>query len=161
MNSLTMDGVALVNEARLENLEILKELAQTLNLKTFDKETLKDLATAVKIENGRIVFDGMKFFSQTGDWNIVGSVGFDGSLDYIGEVLLSDKVSASLTSQPGLTSSVASLFKDGSGRIKVPFRLGGNYAKPKISIDMGVKDKMKDKVKSKLDNAVQNFLKKK
>jgi uncharacterized protein involved in outer membrane biogenesis len=161
MNSLTMDGLALVNEARLENLEILKQMAQTLNLKTFDKETLKDLATAVKIENGRVVFDGMKFFSQTGDWNIAGSVGFDGTLDYIGEVLLTDKVSASLTSQPGLTSSVASLFKDSSGRIKVPFRLGGSYSKPKISIDMGVKDKLKDKVKGKLDNAIQNFLKKK
>jgi hypothetical protein len=160
MQSLTMDGLALVNQARLENLEVLKELAQVLNLKTFDKENLKDLATLVKIEKGRVVFDAMKFLSDIGDWNVAGSIGFDGSMDYMGEVLLSDKVSANLTSQSGLSGSLTSLFKDKSDRIKVPFRLGGNYSSPKFSVDLKVKDKVKENVKGKLDNALQNLLKK-
>jgi hypothetical protein len=162
LKSLTMDGMAVFNEAKLVNFELLERLAENLHLKTFKEETLKDAATAFRVENGRVVFDGMRFLSNIGDWNIKGSIGFDGTLNYIGEVLLSNAVSNQILSQSGMVSSLAGLFQESStGQIRVPFRLGGSYSNPKIGIDMSVKDKVKDNIKDKLDNALQDLLQQK
>lgn len=162
VRSLSMDGLAVINEAKLVNFEPLKQLAQNLNFKTFDEETLKDAATAFKVVNGRVAFDGMKFISSIGNWNVTGSIGFDGTLDYLGEVLLSDDVTGQLMSQSGLVSGLAGLFKESSsGRVRVPFRLAGSYASPKISIDMSAKNQLKDNLKGQFDSALQNLLQKK
>ncbi len=162
LKSLTMDGLAAFNEAKLVNFDLLEQLAQNLNFKTFDEETLKDAATIFKVINGRVAFDGLKFASNLGDWNVAGSIGFDGSIDYLGEVLLSDKVTDQLMSQSGMVSSLAGLFKESNtGRVKVPFRLGGSYKNPKVSLDMSAKNRLKDDLKGKLDSALQNLLKKK
>jgi uncharacterized protein involved in outer membrane biogenesis len=162
MNSLTMDGLGVIKEAKLVNFGLLKQLAQNLHFKTLDEETINDVASSIKIANGRIVFDALKFLSGVGDWNVAGSIGFDGSLDYSGEVLLSDKVSGELMAQSTMVSQLASLFKESqSGRIKVPFKLGGSYASPAVSIDLNAKNKVKDNLKGKIDSAIQDLLKKK
>ncbi len=161
VRSLSMDGLAVINEAKLVNFEPLKQLAQNLNFKTFDEETLKDAASAFRVVNGRVAFDGLKFISSIGNWNVTGSIGFDGTLDYLGEVLLSDDVTGQLMSQSGLVSSLAGLFKESSsGRVRVPFRLAGSYASPKISVDMSAKNQLKDNLKGQFDSALQNLLKK-
>ena len=64
-------------------------------------------------------------------------------------------------SQSGLVSSLAGLFKESSsGRVRVPFRLAGSYASPKISVDMSAKNQLKDNLKGQFDSAFQNLLKK-
>ncbi|MCX6828531.1 MAG: AsmA family protein [candidate division Zixibacteria bacterium] len=162
INSLSMDGLATINEAKLVNFDLLKQLAQNFNFKAADEEVIKEVVSKFKVERGRIVFDGLKFLSSIGDWNVAGSVGFDGTLDYMGEVLLSQSVSTNLMSQSGLVSSFAGLFKESqTGRVKVPFRLGGSYSNPRVNLDLSVKDKMKDNLKGKFDSAIQNLLKKK
>lgn len=162
IQSLSMDGLAVFNEAKIVNLNLLTELSKQLNFKMPSEESLKDAATKFKVEDGRVVFEGLRFSSQLGDWNLIGSVGFDGSLDYVGEILLSEKVTGQLMSQPGAVSGFASLLKEsGSGRVKVPFRLRGSYASPKLSLDFSVKEQMKDNLKNKFDSAIQNLLKKK
>lgn len=162
IQSLSMDGLAVFNEAKIVNLNLLTELSKQLNFKMPSEEALKDAATKFTVKDGRVQFEGMKFTSQLGDWNLLGSVGFDGSLDYIGEILLSEKVTGQIMSQPGAASGFAALLKEsGSGRVKVPFRLGGSYSSPRLSLDFSVKEQMKDNLKNKFDSAIQNLLKKK
>ncbi len=124
LKSLTMDGTALFNEARLLNFDLVTNLANQFNFKTFNEETLKNFASSFKVIEGRVQFDALKFFSNFGDWNITGSAGFDGSLDYTGEVLLSEKYSKELLSQSGLVAGLASMLQDTkTERINVPFKL--------------------------------------
>ncbi|SYZ73369.1 hypothetical protein TRIP_C21487 [Candidatus Zixiibacteriota bacterium] len=162
IQSLTMDGLAAFADAKIVNFDLLSQLAQNLNLKMPSEEQLKDFATAFKVKDGRVIFDGMKFLSSFGDWNMSGSVGFDGSIEYSGDVLLSDQITGNLMSQSTMVSGLASLLKDSrTGRVRVPFRLGGSYSNPKISLDLNAKEKAKDNLKGKVDSALQDLLKKK
>ncbi|UCD93899.1 MAG: hypothetical protein JSU69_09015, partial [Candidatus Zixiibacteriota bacterium] len=161
MNSLSMNGKALFNQARLVNFEPILEMAQTLNFKTFKEETIKDLASAFYVADGRVGFDTLKFLSGFGDWDITGSVGFDGSLNYGGEVLLSEKVTNDLLNQSGLVSGLAQMLKDDkSGRVKVPFKLSGTYLKPKIAADFSVQEKVQEELKDELKDKAADALKK-
>ncbi len=162
IQSLTMDGMAAFKEAKLVNFDLLGKLAQNLNLKMPSEEQLKDFATAFKVKDGRVAFEGLKFLSTFGDWNLAGSVGFDGTIDYAGDVLLSDQVTGNLMAQSNMISGLAGLLKDNtSGRVRVPFRLSGSYANPKISLDLNAREKAKNNIKGKLDSALQDLLKKK
>ena len=99
--------------------------------------TLRDAAVYYNLDEflaalaGDFFFDDFAFQTSTGDWNITGSVGFDGSLDYRGKVILSSSASENL--------DFLGPFKDflggSSGDIVVPFRLTGTYSSPKISLD--------------------------
>lgn len=161
ISSLTMDGQALFGQAKLVNFDLLKELGQKLNFKTFGEETINDLASSFRVKDGRVEFDALKFLSSFGDWNITGSVGFDGTLDYSGEILLSEKISNDLLSKSGLVSGLAGLFKEGkTGRVNVPFRLSGMYAKPKVSVDFSAREKIQEEMKDKLGDAIKNLFKK-
>ncbi|UCD17908.1 MAG: AsmA family protein [Candidatus Zixiibacteriota bacterium] len=162
LQSLTMDGNANFTEARLIGFEILDELASSFNVKLPKEETLRDLATAFRVENGRVAFDAMKFLSSTGDWLVGGSVGFDGSLDYAGSVLLSEKATNDLIAQSGSLAGLAGLFKQkGTDRIRVPFRLDGTYRKPRFSIDLNASDVVRDNLTDQVGDALKNLFKKK
>jgi hypothetical protein len=161
VNSLSMNGKALFNQARLVNFEPILKLAETLNFKTFKEETIKDLASAFWVADGRLGFDTLKFLSGFGDWDITGSVGFDGSLNYSGDVLLSEKVTSDLLSQSGLVSGLARMLKDDkSGRVNVPFKLTGTYLKPKIAADLSVTEKVQEELKDELKDKAADALKK-
>lgn len=162
ISSLSMEGRAVFDEGRLVNFDLIKKLADNLNFKTFEEETLRDGHTSFRVADGRVEFDTLKFFSGMGDWDVTGSVGFDGSLDYRGQVLLTEKVSNDLLSKYGLVSGLAGLFKESkSDRVNVPFKLTGTYSKPKISIDFSAGEKLKQEAKEKLGDALKKLFKKK
>ena len=158
IQSLSMDGKADLREGRVVNLDLLNNVVDKLKLKKIDEETIRELASAFKVDNGRVAFDEFEFISRMGDWAVGGSVGFDGTLDYSGTVLLSEKITSDILSQSGLASGLAGLFQDKkSQRIKVPFKLTGSYTKPTISLDLSSQDVIQDN----LQNALQNIFKKK
>ena len=94
-----------------------------------------------------------------GDWNVSGSVGFDGSLDYSGDVLLTEKMSSELLSQSNMISGVAGMLQEKeSGRVRVGFKLGGTYKNPKPTLDLTpAKDKLQDKLKDKVGDALKGL----
>lgn len=156
LNSLTMDGDAIFKEARLVGFDMFNQLAEQFKLKKLDEEKLRDFASAFSVVDGRVHFDATKFISSFGDWDIAGSVGFDGSLDYKGTVLLSDNLTAQAVEQFG---SVAGLLKDRqTGRIKLPLTLGGTYASPRIGLDLTGKDGVKDNLQETVSDALKNLL---
>jgi uncharacterized protein involved in outer membrane biogenesis len=157
VKSLTMDGDATIKEGKIVNFDLLNNLASQLDLKAINEETIRDLASHFRVENGRVGLDNFSFSSRAGDWSVGGSVGFDGSMDYKGTVLLSEKITANLMSQTGMVSGLAGLFQDkSSGRVKVPFKLGGDYTNPSFSIDLS-SDNL---IKEKLSDGIKNLFKK-
>ena len=159
IKSLTLDGSALINQAKLVNFDLINKMAQSFNFKAGGEETIKDLASSFKVENGRVIFDALTFFNNMGDWNVSGSVGFDGSLDYSGDVLLTEKMSSELLSQSNMISGVAGMLQEKeSGRVRVGFKLGGTYKNPKPTLDLTpAKDKLQDKLKDKVGDALKGL----
>ncbi|PKK83796.1 MAG: hypothetical protein CVT49_06570 [candidate division Zixibacteria bacterium HGW-Zixibacteria-1] len=160
IKTLTLDGSALFNEAKLVNFDVIQKMAQSFNFSSVKEETIRDLASSFKVRDGRVIFDALKFFNNMGDWNITGSVGFDGSLDYSGDVLLTESMSSELMAKSDLVSGIAGLLKDKkSGRVKVGFKLGGTYADPKPMLDLSpAKEQLEDKLKNKVGDALKGLL---
>jgi len=166
MDNLFMEGDAYIHEAKLVNFDMIKKLADQAKIKTFDEEEIKDLSTSYQVKDGRVSFEELQLFTKFGDWKLTGSAGFDGSLDYRGEVLLSEKTSNDMISKSGLLSSLAGMLKQkGTDRINIPFTLGGTYSSPKFGLDLSLKkmaeDKAKDDLKDKATDALKNLFKKK
>ena len=155
VNSLTMDGDAVFKEARLVGFDLFNKLAEQVNMKKLDEEKLRDFASAFHVADGRVEFDATKFVSTFGDWNVTGSVGFDGSLDYKGTILLSDDMTAQAMTKFG---AVAGLLKDSkTGRIRLPLTLGGTYSNPKIGLNLAGSDD-KDNLQKNVGDALKNLL---
>jgi len=163
LNSLSMNGEALFNEGKLVNFDLINSMAQNFNFNAADEEKIRDFTSKFSVNNGRVEFDNMKFISSFGNWDVAGSIGFDGSLDYKGDVLLTKEMSQKLQSKSGLIGSIAEMLADSeTGRINVPFTLGGQYSKPKISLDFKQSEqKVTNDLKEKATDALQNLFKKK
>lgn len=160
MNNLSMAGHAEIGEARLVNFDIVKKLADQLKFKTFDEEEISDLNTDYKVADGRVSFSELKFANKLGDWKVSGSAGFDGTIDYKGEVLLTEKTSSDLLAKSGIVAGLAGLMKkQGTARINVPFKVGGTYTKPKFALDLNLKKLMGDKTKDEIKKKAEGLLK--
>ncbi len=154
VNSLTMDGDAVFKEARLVGFDLFNKLAEQVNLKKMDEEKLRDFASTFHVADGRVEFDATKFVSKFGDWDVTGSVGFDGSLDYKGTILLTDDMTDQAMSKFG---AVAGLLKDSkTGRIRLPLTLGGTYSNPKIGLNLAGSD-AKGNLQQNVTDALKNL----
>ncbi len=156
MQSLNMKGDASLKEGKIVNLDLLKKMTEELKIKLPSEEAVRDLASKFSVENGRVKIDDFAVKTQTGDWVLGGSAGFDGTLSYTGTVLLSESMSQNLLSQSGLVSGLAGLMKQsGTNRVKVPFKIGGSYKSPNIMLDLSRGDMIKSKVGEGLQNLLQ------
>jgi len=151
MNSLDMKGDADFKEARIVNFDLIKKMADRLKFKTFDEETVRNLRSSYTVKNGRITFDKFNFVSSIGDWTVDGSVGFDGTLDYTVEILLTEEETGKLKTQAG---DFARIIK--GKRFAAPFKITGTYSNPKISLNIDFNKIIKDN----LGEAIKNLFKK-
>ncbi len=131
IRTLRAAGSGRLDKGKLVNFDLAGKIVESFGTKVSKEEKIRSLAGAYRVVDQRVFFDDFAFQTSTGDWNITGSVGFDGSLDYRGKVILSSSASENL--------DFLGPFKDflggSSGDIVVPFRLTGTYSSPKISLD--------------------------
>jgi len=133
-SSLTMDGDLNVRNGKLVTtgavFSAFSELGSRLG-KTVDKEqALKDLMSKVIVRDGRVFTDSLKsVMGGLGNLALIGSYGFDETLDYSGMLSLSE-VSG------GQLGAVGKLFgqKD-TKQVNVPFKIGGTILSPRVEID--------------------------
>ncbi|MBN2188384.1 MAG: AsmA family protein, partial [Chitinispirillaceae bacterium] len=59
----------------------LTRFLKTDKLGSLDNMSFRDLATNIRLANGRALFDNLKLASEIGDWSAKGSVGFDALMD--------------------------------------------------------------------------------
>ncbi|RPJ44073.1 MAG: hypothetical protein EHM19_07365, partial [Candidatus Latescibacterota bacterium] len=131
LRNLTAGGKANVKGGEIRNLEALGRLSSLLGLRETAGLRFRELWSAFSIAGGKVRLDGLEIASADADWNVNGSVGFDGALDYDISVVLSE----ALSSEYKKKTSLASLFANESGRIVLDLRLTGTAKSPNVTID--------------------------
>ena len=141
LNSLSMTGTINMKEGKLITSGSVHSTISSLASKagqSFEKEQpLNNLTTNIIVKDGRVSTDKLTTsLANLGDFELAGSYGFDGSLDYKGSVLLSQAWTDKLLSQGNLAGGLAALFTDKSTPcIKLPLTITGTINKPSLNID--------------------------
>jgi AsmA protein len=171
--SLTSFGTATITEGKLVNFPLLNQLASYLKLKTFKEEQIKTLRNTFRIENSRVWFDDFSASTKDGDFDLSGSVGLDGSLDYSLTAILSLELSASFDALGELSNTL----KNDQGRVVLDVKIKGPAKNPEFALDMSKPqerlqkqmreklrqegEKTKEDLKKKGEDLLQDLLKKK
>ena len=168
--SLSGSGMVVVRNGKITSFSMLQQLLGVSKLpadkiKKTPETRFKELKSSVKIENSRIQTNDMTITSDDFNVRAGGSAGFDTSLDYKGEAVLSkdvsDKVLTGVSTSGIGISEIGGVLKDEQGRINVPFIVGGTIKSPKVSLDMAVaKEKAKALVKKKVEAEINKKIKK-
>lgn len=166
-NSLTLDSVAGLVSGKVVTGEFVTSALGSLAAQTgqkLDKEqTLKDLTTLLKVQDGRVGVDQFKTrLGQFGDLSLGGSYGFAGDLEYSGSLLLSKEQTAKLYASGGLAGSIAQLFGDKAERLRLPISVDGTMKKPRLNIDYteltnNLKSQAQDDLKEELGNKLKGL----
>ena len=159
IRSLNADGDLSMEEGHLVNFDLITNMADQFGFKTFEEEQIRDLSTAVKIREGKLILDGTRLFSRMGDWNIDGTVAFiDKNLNLRVGLYLSEQYSKDFNLFGGL-------LQDDKGRVRLNFNISGPYDRPTISNistdNEVVKEKAKDALKKEAEKLIKNIFKKK
>jgi len=161
--SLIASGNGTITDGKLVNWELLNQLAGYLKLKQFKEEKIKTLTNTFLVNNGRVYFEDFEAFSESGDWRATGSVGLDGSLDYLVTVELSPELSKKID-----LGDLGKFFQDDKGRMVLDFKIGGNTKSPKFTLSTSRAEKrfqeeikeQKEKLREDLKKKGQDLLKK-
>ncbi len=157
LDSLTANGKANMEDGNIENLPIIEKLADQLGFITFEQKSIRNLNNSFQVENGRIKFDSFSMNVGNTDWNIEGSAGFNGSLDYTVAIQM-DR--GTLGGSDAL-SELQSLLGGGGGKVTIPVKISGSYNDPKFSVDRSkLKESADKKIKEEGKNLLDNLFKK-
>ncbi len=144
-----------------EEVAALNELAKMLKIDKMNNFSLKDLAMAFEIKEGKLITQPFNLKIKDYTMKLGGSTGLDQSIDYAGTFRLPDNLNLGR-------------FQD------VGFKIGGNFTKPKVELDLkntltslvdekkelagqkidSVKTELLDKGRAELDKALQEAEKK-
>jgi uncharacterized protein involved in outer membrane biogenesis len=167
--SLLASGKVNIGDGKLENWELLDHLGEYLQVKEMKDQKIRDLKNTFLIKNQRLYFDD--FFARTNDadWQVSGSVGFDGSLDYAISATLSNNLSKKFDA----LGDISNFLKNDQGRVVLNIKLKGTSKSPAFTLDTSRAEKkfqsqlkikqedLKDELKKKGEELLNKFLKKK
>jgi hypothetical protein len=157
VKTLSADGNVMMGQGKLVNFQLINQLAEKFNFKTFEEEEIRDLVSAVKIRNGKLLLDGTKVISKMGDWDIGGTVGF---LEKAQDLDMNVYLSPDFVKQLNLPSFLL----DDKGRYKVGFKLGGTYDNPTISNfsldNSALQENLEDGIKKEAGKLIKDLFKK-
>jgi uncharacterized protein involved in outer membrane biogenesis len=149
--SLTGTGDAQLTSGRLTGMKVNSTISSLLNIPDLQEIAFKDWANSFLIEGGRIQIKNLRIAALGGDYLINGSHGFDGSLDYKMNLVLSEATSAKVN-VPGFAGEAVNLFKNESGRVVLNFNIGGTQDDPKVQLDtQAARQRVEELAKQKLD----------
>lgn len=167
-SSLFATGKMSVEQGKLVNWDLLNLLGEYLQVKEAKDYQIRNLKNTFLIQNQRVHFD--EFFTSTkdADWQVSGSVGFDGSLDYAVGATLSSEFSKRFDA----LGEISEYLKNDAGRVVIDLKLKGTTKKPEFTLDtsraekkfqsqLKIKEKeLKDELKEKGEELLKKFLKK-
>jgi hypothetical protein len=146
-----------MQDGRVKNLPVIMKISEELGFKTFDEEQIRNLQNKFKIEDGRIIFDTLVMRLSDAKWNVSGSAGFNGTLDYNIGIEVDRSKLGGLKPLSGLES----ILGQKSGAVTIPIRLTGTYSQPKLSVDRSKLIESADKkLKDEGKNVLENLFKK-
>jgi len=159
--SLTASGTTTVTDGKLVNWELLNKLASYLKVKTFKEEQIKTLRNSFRVENGRVWFDDFSAATKSGDFELSGSAGLDGSLNYELTAVLSTELSSSFDALGDLSDYL----KNDRGRVVLDVNIEGTAKNPEFYLDPSkAEERFKKRMTQKLkeeEKKITDELKKK
>jgi len=175
-NSLTLDADADIREGKVvttgSTYNALNKLAATAGQTLNQEQALKDLATHIKVADGRVGLDSLTTrLGQFGDLTFSGSYGFAGDLDYGGRLLLTKAQTDAIFTGGGLLGELGRLMgSERPERLEFPLSVGGMRGDPKVKLDLGTVTadlqqrvareqgrKLEDEAKSKLNDLLKKW----
>ncbi len=154
VQSLTAKGTAAMKNGRFAGLKFLETLGRQAGLSGIrDSGPIEEMTADYWIEASRLYCRDWKINSSGILYNLAGSVGFDGSLDY--------RIAATIpTGEGGGLLSTLGGFLGGGSNVKINLSLTGTYAKPVVGIDSSDNRKsfeknLQDRARHVLDGLIQ------
>jgi hypothetical protein len=129
--NLAASGVLKARNGEIRNLEFLHRVSAALGLRDMESVRFREMFSGFSIADGKVRVDDLRIAAPDADWNVAGSAGFDGTLDYDVSVTLSDEASDAYRRRTAL----AGLLADESGRIVLDFELRGTAQEPVVAYD--------------------------
>lgn len=159
--SLTAFGTVTITDGKLVNWELLNKLASYLKIKTFKEEKIKTLRNSFRIEGGRVWFDDFSAIAKSGDFELSGSVGMDGSLDYKLTAVLSPQLSTNFDA----LGELSDYLKNDQGRVVLDVKIKGPAKNPEFVLDTSkakerFKKRMAEKLRQEGDKVTEELKKK-
>ena len=157
LQNLTATGRATSTNGTLDLSRFMAPLKSIgLNISSIEKFDFHEWTEKFVIEKGRVNSEVWKIGSKNGDWDITGSFGFDGTLDYNAGLVITPQQQAHMKDLAKY-AAIIDLFRDDKGNILLMLDIGGTTKQPKVRLDQsnakkkaeeklfdGVKDKIKD-----------------
>lgn len=174
-NSLTMNSDAVIREGKVittgKVYQAMNQLSSARGQTLPTEQALRDLATHINVENGRVGLDKLTTrIGRFGDLTVEGYYGFNGDLDYSGTILLTKAETDSLFSIGAMKELAKLLGTQRPERLALPLSVGGTRTDPKVKLDLGsvtsdlqqrvVKEqgaKLEDQAKSKLNDLIKKW----
>ena len=147
-HTITAVGLALIADGTLGPGPALEAIARYTKIPALRQVRFKDGRLPFHIEQGRVVTDPVTLNGPTGEWRLIGSVGFDGTLDYAVSGTLPPEVVERLAAKSALA---AGALADPQGRLLLDLRLTGKATAPEVSWDGAA---MRDRLAGKASQAL-------
>jgi hypothetical protein len=130
--SLAVAGLATVWNGSFGHAPVLDRLAALTRMPAFKDVTFRDLRSSFRVQNGRVFTGPVTMKGPQGEWQLSGSAGLDGTLDYA----VSVTVPPALVEQLGARAALAAgALNDDQGRVLLDLRVTGPAKSPKIAWD--------------------------
>jgi uncharacterized protein involved in outer membrane biogenesis len=156
--SILAQGTVNFTDGKLVNWELVDSLSSFVGARIAREQGIRTLRNSFRIENGRVWFDDFSAATKDGDFELAGSVGLDGSLDYELTLILSPELSARFSVPPQLAAKFGALgdlsryLKNEQGRVVLDVRISGQAKRPRFAFDASkVEKRITGQVKAKLE----------
>lgn len=159
--AISIAGSALSSQGSLTLESFVAPLGsiQGFDITPFKKFDYKDWTGSFLVKDGRFHTQNWKMSSTRGAWDIKGSFGFDGSLDYAVHLVLPPDVQAQMKGLDRYKQAF-DLMRDSSGNLLLDLHVGGNAKHPSASIDLTkARGKAQEKLLEDARKKMQQLLK--
>src|SRR5262245_55684610 len=147
--TITAVGLALVADGTLGPGPALEAVARYTKIPALKQVHFKDGRMPFRVESGRVVTDPVTLKGPSGDWRLIGSVGFDGTLDYAVSGTLPPDVVEKLAAKSALA---AGALADPEGKILLDLKVSGKAVAPRVAWDANA---MRDRLAGKASQALE------
>ncbi|MBN2184735.1 MAG: hypothetical protein JW746_05360 [Candidatus Krumholzibacteriota bacterium] len=120
-------------------IDLSKFISPVSNIAGFDLSAIEKVdfhkwAGNFFIEKGRLGTDDWKIDSSSGNWDVNGSFGFDGTLDYKARLFMTPQMQKKIKDLNKYRDLI-DLFRDEKGNLILDLDVSGNSKTPKVGID--------------------------
>lgn len=160
MNTLTGGGKLLTNSVTVEGFEPINKLADALKQEKYKKLTFENVNATYAFKDGRLFVDEMPIKSGKIAGTVVGSTGFDQTIDYTWKLEIpreefgsaANVAAGSLLSQ--INAQAGTNIKMGD-KVKIKAIFGGTITKPVLKTDLfNTGESPKEQVKEIIDKGI-------